>query len=100
MAVLHSAPKWSSNEGVLDTLVGALAHRVVASKEEHGEIVITVGRNHVEDALKILRDEHEYQQLMEIAGADYPNRDERFEVVLHAALGDEESSHSGQDHHG
>jgi len=81
MAVLHSAPKWSSNEGVLDTLVGALAHRVVASKEEHGEIVITVGRNHVEDALKILRDEHEYQQLMEIAGADYPNRDERFEVV-------------------
>lgn len=81
MAVLHSAPKWSSNEGVLDTLVGALAHRVVASKEEHGEIVITVGRNHVEDALKILRDEQEYQQLMEIAGADYPNRDERFEVV-------------------
>jgi NADH-quinone oxidoreductase subunit C len=35
----------------------------------------------VVDALRILRDEHEYQQLMEIAGADYPDRDERFEVV-------------------
>lgn len=81
MAVLHSAPKWSSNEGVLDTLVAALAHRVAASKEEHGEIVITVTREHVEDALRILRDEHEYQQLVEIAGADYPNRAERFEVV-------------------
>ena len=81
MAVLHSAPKWSSNEGVLDTLVASLAHRVAASKEEHGEIVITVTREHVEDALRILRDEHEYQQLVEIAGADYPNRAERFEVV-------------------
>ena len=81
MAVLHSAPKWSSNEGVLDTLVAALAHRVVASREEYGEIVITVAREHIEDALRILRDKHEYQQLMEIAGADYPDRDERFEVV-------------------
>ena len=31
--------------------------------------------------LTALRDEHEYQQLMEIAGVDYPDRPERFEVV-------------------
>jgi NADH-quinone oxidoreductase subunit C len=31
--------------------------------------------------LRTLRDEHGYQQLMEIAGVDYPERDERFEVV-------------------
>ena len=29
----------------------------------------------------VLRDEHEYQQLMEIAGVDYPERPERFEIV-------------------
>jgi len=81
MTVLHSAPKWTSNEGVLDTLVAALGDKVVAAKEEHGEIVITVVRDSVEDALRLLRDEHEYQQLMEIAGVDYPNRAERFEVV-------------------
>ncbi len=33
------------------------------------------------EALDLLRDVHEYQQLMEIAGVDYPDRAERFEVV-------------------
>ena len=79
--VLHSAPKIASNEGVLDTLTKALGDAVVASREEYGEIVITVARGEIENALRLLRDEHEYQQLMEIAGADYPQRPERFEVV-------------------
>jgi NADH-quinone oxidoreductase subunit C len=35
----------------------------------------------VADALRTLRDDHDYQQLMEIAGVDYPDRAERFEVV-------------------
>jgi len=80
-AVLHPAPKIASNEGVLDALTGALGSMVVAAKEEYGEIVITVARDSIEAALRLLRDEHEYQQLMEIAGADYPSRAERFEVV-------------------
>tara|TARA_A100001391_G_scaffold46046_1_gene27081 strand:- start:3139 stop:3885 length:747 start_codon:yes stop_codon:yes gene_type:complete len=80
-AVLHSAPRIASNEGVLDALTAALGDKVVASKEEFGEIVITVARGEIEHALRTLRDEHEYQQLMEIAGADYPGRAERFEVV-------------------
>ncbi len=81
MTVLHSAPRISSNEGVLDTLTAALGAKVVAAREEHGEIVITVARDAIEDALRQLRDDHEYQQLMEIAGVDYPSRAERFEVV-------------------
>ena len=79
--VLHSAPRFASNEGVLDALTKALGAKVVAGKEEHGEVVITVARAEVANALRQLRDEHEYQQLMEIAGADYPDRAERFEVV-------------------
>jgi len=81
MAVLHSAPKTASNEGVLATLSMALGSLLLAAKEEHGEIVLTVRRDSVEDALRLLRDEHQYQQLMEIAGVDYPSRPERFEVV-------------------
>lgn len=81
MAVLHSAPKTSSNEGVLATLSAALGDRLVGAKEEHGEIVLHVARNHVATALQTLCDDHEYQQLMEIAGVDYPARAERFEVV-------------------
>jgi NADH-quinone oxidoreductase subunit C len=79
--VLHPAPKISSNDGVRDALVKALGKHVLASKEEHGEIVIGVEREAIEDVLRTLRDEHGYQQLMEIAGVDYPERDERFEVV-------------------
>jgi NADH-quinone oxidoreductase subunit C len=81
MSVLHSAPKFASNEGVLDTLLKALDDMVLASKEEHGEIVITVKRDAIEDALCILRDDHEYQQMVEMAGVDFPDRAERFEVV-------------------
>ncbi len=79
--VLHSAPRFASNDGVLDALTKALGARVVAGKEEHGEVVITVARAEVANVLRQLRDDHEYQQLMEIAGADYPGRAERFEVV-------------------
>ena len=81
MTVLHSAPRIASNEGVLEALSRALGDKLVAAKEEHGEIVLTVARDRIEDALRQLRDEHEYQQLMEIAGVDYPSRPERFEVV-------------------
>ena len=80
-AVLHSAPRISSNEGVKDALSAALGDMLVDATEEYGEIVLTVPRDRIEDALRLLRDEHDYQQLMEIAGVDYPNRAERFEVV-------------------
>jgi len=79
--VLHPAPRFASNEGVKDTLAAALGDMLLASKEEHGEIVLGVERERIEDALRLLRDEHDYQQLMEIAGVDYPSREERFEVV-------------------
>lgn len=81
MTVVHSAPRFASNEGVREALVAALGDMHLASREEHGEIVITVRRERIEDALRLLRDEHEYQQLMEMAGVDYPQRAERFEVV-------------------
>jgi NADH-quinone oxidoreductase subunit C len=80
-SVLHSAPRISSNEGVKDALSAALGEMLVEAKEEYGEIVLTVRREGIEDALRRLRDEHDYQQLMEIAGVDYPDRAERFEVV-------------------
>jgi len=79
--VLHSAPRFASNEGVKDKLAGALGDMLLATKEEHGEIVLGVERERIEDALRLLRDEHDYQQLVEMAGVDYPTREERFEVV-------------------
>ncbi|AZI37989.1 NADH-quinone oxidoreductase subunit C [Caenibius tardaugens NBRC 16725] len=81
MTVLHSAPKFASNEGVIDVLTPALGAMLVSATEEHGEVILTVARDQIENVLRLLRDNHEYQQLMEIAGVDYPSRPERFEVV-------------------
>ncbi len=79
MTVLHSAPKFASSKGVLKALSKALGTMLISASEEHGEVVLTVQRDSIEDALRLLRDNHEYQQLMEIAGVDYPERAERFE---------------------
>ncbi len=80
-AVLHSAPKYASNEGVMDALCEAISVWLDHAEDAHGEIILTVKRDAIADVLQILRDEHSYQQMMEIAGADYPERAERFEVV-------------------
>jgi len=81
MAVLHSAPRFTRIEGLKDTLSRALGDHLVEAHEEHGELLFTVRRDSIEDVLRLLRDDHAYQQLMEIAGVDYPSRPERFEVV-------------------
>jgi len=52
-----------------------------ACRREGLETAFDVARDDLVEVLRSLRDEHEYQQLMEIAGVDYPERPERFEVV-------------------
>ena len=81
MAVLHSAPKFASNEGVIDAISETISVWLIDAVEAHGEVVFRVERDAVARVLQILRDDHAYQQLMEIAGVDYPSRPERFEVV-------------------
>ncbi|PKP65925.1 MAG: NADH-quinone oxidoreductase subunit C [Alphaproteobacteria bacterium HGW-Alphaproteobacteria-7] len=81
MAVLHSAPKFASNEGVIDAISESISVWLIDAQETHGEVSFRVQRDAIEQVLRILRDDHQYQQLMEIAGVDYPDRAERFEVV-------------------
>ncbi len=81
MSIVHSAPKFASNDGVLETLSKALGDAVIAAQESHGEITFTVKSDEIANVLRTLRDNYDYQQLMEIAGVDYPERAERFEVV-------------------
>ncbi|MBX7481178.1 NADH-quinone oxidoreductase subunit C [Qipengyuania qiaonensis] len=81
MATLHPAPRFTLIDGLKATLAKALGDHLLEANEAHGELLFTVKRESIEDALRILRDDHKYQQLMEIAGVDYPSRAERFEVV-------------------
>jgi NADH-quinone oxidoreductase subunit C len=79
----HNAPRYASNEGVLDAMRAATGAAFMDAKEAAGEISITVRRESIVDVCRTLRDKFEYQQLMEIAGVDYPGREERFDVVYH-----------------
>jgi len=74
-------PKYASNEGVIEAARKALGKALVSAAETIGEVRLDVKRESLVDAMRILRDELAYQQLMEIAGVDYPDRPERFEVV-------------------
>ena len=77
------APLVPAREGIIDAVKAALGPAFLSAKDEVGEVSIDVERKSAADALAILRDRFDYQQLMEIAGVDYPDRAERFEVVYH-----------------
>jgi NADH-quinone oxidoreductase subunit C len=84
MTALH-VPRTASDEGVIDAARKVLGDALLDVKDHVDEITLTVQRDEISNALKTLRDTPglEYQQLMEVAGVDYPDRPERFEVVYH-----------------
>ena len=78
-------PKMASDDGVVEAVRAVLGDALLEVKEAVGEITLTVRREGIVEACRALRDTPglEYQQLMEIAGVDYPERPERFEVNYH-----------------
>jgi len=81
--VKSSAPAYAPNDGVIDAAEKTLGGRVLSSLEAAYEVSFTVDRDSLVETMTLLRDTPglEYQQLMEIAGVDYPDRPDRFEVV-------------------
>jgi NADH-quinone oxidoreductase subunit C len=79
----NSAPRIAPREGLLDEVKAALGDALVEARTAVGEDTLTVPRESIVEVCRTLRDRFEYQQLMEIAGVDYPQRPERFEVDYH-----------------
>jgi NADH-quinone oxidoreductase subunit C len=77
------APVIKPREGFPDAYKTAIGTVCLAVKDAVGELTFTVERDAIVDACRTARDEFGYQQLMEIAGVDYPERAERFEVNYH-----------------
>jgi NADH-quinone oxidoreductase subunit C len=80
-SVSHSAPKFSSNKGVAAAIKKALGKDLISVAEVSEEIEVHVKREKLLGCMMQLRDTCDYQQLMEMAGVDWPDRDPRFEVV-------------------
>ena len=78
----NSAPRIPSRD-VLDELRAALGEALIEAKDAVSEVSLTVRREDIVAVCETLRDRFDYQQLMEIAGVDYPERAERFDVVYH-----------------
>jgi NADH-quinone oxidoreductase subunit C len=64
-----------ANAGLKD----AITHQAVI----HGRVILTIARDRIVDVLTFLRDDPAlaFVQLMDVCGADYPERAERFDVV-------------------
>ncbi len=68
-----------------DYIEGLLADDVLNVSVANGDLSVTVKRESIAKVLTTLRDDTNCQlhQLMDICGVDYPEREERFEVVYH-----------------
>lgn len=80
---VHSAPKHASNNGIIAAAKKILGKDLIEAVEAVGEVSLTVNKADIVGCMVALRDQMEYQQLVEIAGVDYPDRPERFEVCYH-----------------
>lgn len=78
-------PKMAPNDGVITAAKKAIGKALIEVRDRVGEITLVVKRDAIVEVCRALRDTPglEYQQLMEMAGVDYPERPERFEVVYH-----------------
>ena len=79
----NSAPRVAPREGIVADVTAALGEALIEAQEAVDEVSLTVRRESIVDICRTLRDRFEYQQLMEMAGVDYPERSERFDVVYH-----------------
>ena len=83
--MLAPAPAFAAhlNDATVEAARAAIGASLVDARVRVGEVQLHVHRDGLVAALTALRDAPglEYQQLMEIAGVDYPQRAERFEVV-------------------
>ncbi|WEK39449.1 MAG: NADH-quinone oxidoreductase subunit C [Candidatus Brevundimonas colombiensis] len=61
-------------------MVGALG---VEAQVAFGELTLVAPRERIVEVMTALRDQFGFQQLLDVCGADYPDREERFEVVYH-----------------
>ncbi|MBF0664518.1 MAG: NADH-quinone oxidoreductase subunit C [Brevundimonas sp.] len=61
-------------------MVGALG---VQAQVAYGELTLVAERDRIVEVLAALRDRFGFQQLVDLCGVDFPDREERFEVVYH-----------------
>lgn len=73
----------SELDGLGQTLVANGAGLFGSYGVTYDELSLTAPAGRIVEALKVLRDTHGFQQLIDLCGVDYPERERRFDVVYH-----------------
>jgi len=60
-----------------------LGEAILDHRLSYGELTIVAARSAIVDVVTFLHDHESFISITDIAGVDYPERDERFEVVYH-----------------
>ncbi len=81
----HSWPVMATHDGLKDRLAELLGDALIEVIAHAGETSVLVQRDRLVEVVTKLRDAPDLRlnQLIDICGADYPERAERFEVVVH-----------------
>jgi NADH-quinone oxidoreductase subunit C len=66
-----------------ERLTSALGASILSAKQATGELTVVVRRDDSLAVLQHLRDIESFSTFVDVCGADYPERAERFEVVYH-----------------
>lgn len=70
-------------QDLAEKIVAALPGAVAEVKLAYGELTLTVVRERWLDVAKTLRDDFLFVNIIDVTAADYPEREQRFEVVAH-----------------
>ena len=84
-AQIEETVQLDPTEALGQHLSNALGDAVIGSEISYGVLTLTVERNSIVDVATFLRDDPKcrFISLIDVCGVDYPERDERFEVVYH-----------------
>ena len=75
--------KYAALDELGSYIAGQLKQDLLDRDIRYGELILTVRRESIVSVMKLLRNDANclFKMLVDIAGVDYPERDERFEVV-------------------
>jgi NADH-quinone oxidoreductase subunit C len=80
---MTEAPTSSPLAALAERASNALGDKVLETKLAFGELTLTVQREAIVDVVTFLHDHEAFISISDVCGADYPEREERFEVVYH-----------------
>ncbi len=73
----------SSLAALAERARNALGDKVIDHKLGYGELTLLIERDAIIDVATFLHDHEAFISIIDVCGVDYPERDERFDVVYH-----------------